>query len=122
MITKFAKRLLKGLAPAIYGDGRQTRDFISVGDVVDTIILSIKSMEDFKNKVTAFPALFNVGTGTPTSINQLAQKMIEIFELNLQPVYEKAREASFDIMHSYDDNTMAKQNLKFVAKKGIEID
>jgi len=120
VITRFAKRLSIGQPPVIYGDGMQTRDFISVDDVVDAIILSTRSMEDVENKLTALPSVFNVGTGTPTSINQLAQKMIEIFELNLQPVYEKAGKASFDIMHSYADITMAKQNLNFVPKKGIE--
>lgn len=119
VITKFAKRLLEGLAPAIYGDGMQTRDFISVDDVVDAILLSIKAMEDVENKVLT-TSVFNVGTGTPTSINQLAQKMIEIFDLDLKPLYEEAKEDKKGIMHSYADTTLARQNLHFVAKKGIE--
>ena len=46
VITRFAERLSKGLPPIIHGDGRQTRDFISVDDVVDGIMLSIRAMED----------------------------------------------------------------------------
>ena len=40
VITKFIERLSNGLAPIIYGNGHQTRDFISVNDVVDAIILA----------------------------------------------------------------------------------
>ena len=59
-------------------DGMQTRDFISVEDVADAIILSTKSMEDVGNKnLMALPTVFNVGTGIPTSINQLGKKMID---------------------------------------------
>jgi UDP-glucose 4-epimerase len=120
VITRFAKRLSIGHPPIIYGDGMQTRDFISVDDVIDAIILSTSSMEDVENKVTTSPSVFNVGTGTPTSISQLAQKMIEIFGLDLEPVYEHGKEGERGILHSYADITMAKKNLHFVAKKSIE--
>jgi UDP-glucose 4-epimerase len=120
VITKIAKRLSIGQPPVIYGDGMQTRDFISVDDVVDAIILSTRAMEDVENKVTALPSVFNVGTGTPTSISQLVEKMIEIFGLDLQPVYEDGRKEERGILHSYADITLAKKHLQFVAKKGIE--
>ena len=120
VITRFAKRLSIGEPPTIYGDGTQTRDFISVDDVVDAILLSVRSMEDVENKGLTLSSIFNVGTGTPTSINQLAHKMIAIFELDLQPIYEDAKEGDGGIMHSYADTTMAKENLHFVAKKRIE--
>jgi UDP-glucose 4-epimerase len=120
VITKFTKRLSSGRPPIISGDGMQTRDFISVDDVVDAIILSTRTMEDVENKVTALPSIFNIGTGTPTSISQLAQKMIEIFRLDLQPIYEDGKEGEGAILHSYADITMAKKILHFVAKKPIE--
>jgi UDP-glucose 4-epimerase len=120
VITRFAKRLSIGQPPLIHGDGMQTRDFISVDDVVDSIILSTRAMEGVANKVTALPSIFNVGTGTPTSISQLAQKMIEIFGLDLHPVYEDGRKEERGILHSYADITLAKKHLHFVAKKGME--
>jgi UDP-glucose 4-epimerase len=120
VITRFAKRLSSGQPPAIYGNGMQTRDFISVDDVVDAILLSIRSMEVVDNKESTLSSVFNVGTGTPTSVTQLAQKMIAIFGLNLQPIYENGEEGESGILHSFADMTKAREILHFVPKKGIE--
>jgi UDP-glucose 4-epimerase len=121
VITRFAKRLSNGQPPLIYGDGSQTRDFISVDDVVDALILSTRTLEYDKDEETACPFIFNIGTGIPTSINEIAKKMIEIFGLDLKPVYESGKKADAEIVHSYADITRAKENLRFVAKKKIEI-
>ena len=42
VITRFSERLFRGLPPIIYGDGKQTRDFVSVNDVVNAILLAVK--------------------------------------------------------------------------------
>jgi len=120
VITKFAKRLSIGQPPIINGDGMQTRDFISVEDAADAIIASTTLMEGVENKSTTLAPVFNVGTGKPTSINELVQKMIEIFGLDLQPIYKEKKEAEKEILISYADITMAKKTLNFVAKKSIE--
>jgi len=122
VISKFATRLSKGLSPVIYGDGNHTRDFISVDDVADAILLSIKAMEDKNNnncKVSS-SSVFNVGTGTATSIKELAQKMISISGLNLDPIYEKGEDDSGVILHSYANMMKAKNILHFVARKDFE--
>jgi UDP-glucose 4-epimerase len=120
VITRFAARLSKGISPVIYGDGLQTRDFISVDDVVEGILLSIRAMEEVKNNNSSSPLVFNIGTGTPTSINQLAQKMIGLFGLELQPIYKEGKADTRIIRHSCADITKSKELLHFVAKKGIE--
>jgi len=123
VISKFAIRLSKGLPPIIYGDGNHTRDFISVDDVADAILLSIKAMEEPKNNhnynLSSSP-VFNIGTGTATSIKELAQKMISISGLKLAPIYEKGNRDSRVILHSYANMTKAKNALHFVAKKSFE--
>jgi len=98
----------------------QTRDFISVEDVADAIISSTTTMKDVGDKSTTLAPVFNVGTGKPTSINELVQKMIEIFGLDLQPIYKEKMEAEKEILISYADVTRAKKTLNFVAKKSIE--
>jgi UDP-glucose 4-epimerase len=113
VITKFAMRLSKGLAPIIYGDGKQTRDFIFVEDVVDAIILSAQY-----DKTIDSSAVFNIGRGVPVRINDLAQRMIRIFGLDLKPIYRQANKG--DIKDSYADMTKSKRILKFTAHKDFD--
>jgi UDP-glucose 4-epimerase len=123
VITKFAARLSKGLPPIIYGDGFHTRDFISVEDVVRAIILSIKLNEKGLlpgNNHLNLPGIFNTGTGIPTSMNELAKKMIKISGADLVPLYDRGKVQSKVILHSYADMTKAKKTLRFVAKKNLE--
>jgi UDP-glucose 4-epimerase len=120
VISRFAARLSKGLPPIIHGDGKYTRDFISVDDVVDGILLCIRAMESKNNGNFNYPPVFNMGGGSATSINELAQKMIAISELELEPIFEKINRDSGIIMHSCADMTKAKRNLHFVARKELE--
>ena len=97
-------------------------NFISVHDVADAILLSIKVMEDKNNHNSnlSSSSVFNIGTGTPTSIKELAQKMTSISGLKLAPIYEKGDDDSGVILHSYANMTKAKNVLHFVARKDIE--
>jgi UDP-glucose 4-epimerase len=99
VICKFIDRVRNGKPPVIEGDGTQTRDFISVHDVVKFILLAIK-------KPRAIGEVYNVGTGKPTAINALAAEIIEIAGKKLKPVYTRAREG--DIKQSYADIRKAK--------------
>jgi UDP-glucose 4-epimerase len=123
VITRFAKRLSKGLPPEIHGDGKNTRDFISVDDVTEAILLSVRAMEEpksnYNNNLNLSP-IFNVGTGMPTSIKDLAKKMIAISGLKVDPIHKKASQDSGVILHSYADMTKAKSVLQFVARKDLE--
>jgi UDP-glucose 4-epimerase len=121
VITKFAKRLSIGQPPVINGVGKQTRDFISVEDVADAFISSATLMKKDEDKLMDVTPVFNVGTGIPTSINELVQKMIKVFGLDLQPIYKERKEDAGEIKFSYADITRAKEHLDFVAKKRIEI-
>ena len=123
VITKFAKRLSNGLPPIIHGNGNFTRDFISVDDVIDSVMLSIRIMEESKNNHNynsdSLP-VFNIGTGTATSINELASIIIAVSGLDLNPVYMGGSQDSGVILESYADITKAKRDLHFVAKKNLE--
>lgn len=111
VITKFAERLYNRLPPMIYGDGKNTRDFISVNDAVNAILLALKT-----HKMKA--GVFNVGTGVPVSITDLAKKMIKIRNLDLEPIYCEAKEG--DIKYSYADMTKSKRVLRFNATEKFE--
>ncbi|HLP79798.1 MAG TPA: SDR family NAD(P)-dependent oxidoreductase, partial [Acidobacteriota bacterium] len=68
----------------IYGDGEQTRDFIHIDDIVNAYIKSIQS--DVKG-------IFNVGTGTTCTINQLATLIIAATQSKSKVIKKKARDA-----------------------------
>jgi UDP-glucose 4-epimerase len=117
VISKFSKRLESGLAPIIYGDGKQVRDFISVNDVINAIILASSNKEGGE---------FNVGTGRPVTIDELARKMIKIHELHLEPVYGPVDEVKNtihegqEIRKSYADTRKSANLLKFTARNNID--
>jgi UDP-glucose 4-epimerase len=110
VITKFADRLSKGLPPIIYGDGMQTRDFVSVNDIVEIAILAMQSNTS---------GAFNVGTGIAITITELAQLMIGIFGLNLETQYQKAIPG--DIIHSCADIKRS-TNMGFVARRALKLE
>lgn len=122
VVTRFATRLSKGLPPIIHGDGKNTRDFISVDDVAEAIILSIRAMDEHKNRYKSNlrqVPVFNIGTGRATSIKELAEKMIAISGIKLDPIYEKGYQDRV-ILHSYANMAKAENILGFVAKKDFE--
>lgn len=97
VIPIFIDKLLKNERPTIYGDGEQTRDFVSVERVVEANELAAKSKET---------GVFNIGLGKSTSINQLYELVKESVKKDIEPVYEPAR--SGEIKHSVADVSKAK--------------
>jgi UDP-glucose 4-epimerase len=82
VIAIFCGRLRAGERPTVFGDGRQTRDYIYVGDVVSAAIAAASS--------TATGAI-NVGTGVETDVLMLAQKLGELEGVAFQPEVAPAR-------------------------------
>jgi UDP-glucose 4-epimerase len=111
VITKFAERLSKGLPPVIFGDGTQSRDFVSIRDVVDALILATWSPEVY--------GTFNIGTGRAVTLNQLAASMIEAFGVKLEAIHTEHRVG--DVIHSCADMSIANKHLKFKAKEKLEL-
>ena len=66
VIAMFCGRLQAGKRPTVYGDGRQTRDYIYVGDVVEAAIAA-------GNSEATGP--INVGTGIETDVLELAERL-----------------------------------------------
>jgi len=100
VISIFINRALAGEPLVIFGDGRQTRDFIYVKDVVKANLLVAESRR-------ANGRVFNVATGKQTSILELAMKIIEITGTTSSIVFDKPRPG--DIRHSLADITEIKR-------------
>ncbi|AFY41466.1 NAD-dependent epimerase/dehydratase family protein [Nostoc sp. PCC 7107] len=80
VIMKILDRLDKGLPPVVYGDGSQAYDFIYVGDCARANVCAMKS--------TATDAFYNVGTGVKTTIQELAELILEVTGSDLKIQYE----------------------------------
>jgi len=78
VVAIFSTRLLAGEPLTIYGDGEQTRDYVSVHDVVSANLL-ITDLE-LPRAERLDDRGFNIGTGRETSVNHLAQTLIGIAE------------------------------------------
>jgi UDP-glucose 4-epimerase len=118
VITKFMERLSNRLPPIIYGKGNQTRDFVHVSDIVQAIILVAEGMPNLSDS-TDNVTTFNIGTGKPTSVLELANMLIDIYGLGgkLQPIFSDP--IAGDIIHSYADLRKSKDLLKFSAKEDL---
>jgi len=112
VISIFINRLLKSEAPIICGDGKQTRDFINVKDVVKANMLAL-------SKQKAAGEVFNISTGEATTLNKLAETIQKIMDkTDLKPVHAEPRPG--DIKHSYGDINKAKRNLEYTPKVQLE--
>jgi len=115
VITIFVNQLLQNQQPTIHGDGKQTRDFVYVEDVVNANMLALTKRE-------AKCQVFNIATGEATTINQLVENLREITnKKHLKPVHKAPRTG--DIRHSYASVEKARKILgykpKFSLKEGV---
>jgi UDP-glucose 4-epimerase len=104
VMTKFIRSITQGKPPIIYGDGKQTRDFVHVRDVVQALLLSVDNDE-------AIGEVFNIGSGKSVTIGQLCQTILRKLAAESQPIYREQRRG--DIRHSYANISKAERILGF---------
>tara|TARA_Y100001936_G_scaffold252272_1_gene311261 strand:+ start:43 stop:942 length:900 start_codon:yes stop_codon:yes gene_type:complete len=110
VITKFLDRIKDKKPPIVFGTGSQIRDFIHVEDIANANYLAMNS--DVSNLHV------NVGTGNSISILELAKIMIDISNLDLEPIMEKALEG--DIEKSQSNNTLARKSFGWEPERKLE--
>lgn len=113
VIPKFIKRALTDKQIEICGDGKQTRDFIFVDDVVAANIKALKL-----KKAEKTPIIFNIGSGKSTSVNNLVKKIGLVLGKKLNVNHVAARKG--EIRYSQADITLAKKYLNFTPKIPLE--
>ena len=104
----FALELAAGNAPVIYEDGRQTRDFIHVSDVNQANLLALTNSE-------ADGQVFNVGTGRPTTIAELAHTLSMRLGRKI-PLEPSGKYRIGDVRHCFADISKAQQFLGFAPR------
>ena len=100
VISKFIGRVRENLSPVIFGDGSNTRDFVSAHDVVNMIML-------LANGKGENGEVYNVGTGSVTRIDELAQIVLDIFGKDMSIGFRDS--VPGDIKESYADISKAKK-------------
>lgn len=110
VISTFFDQAKAGEALTIQGDGTQTRDFIHCSDVVRANIRAAKTSHTGE--------AFNIGTGSQTSINELAETVCEVLETPAETTTVPARKG--DIQESCADTQKARQKLGFDAAVTLE--
>jgi UDP-glucose 4-epimerase len=99
VVAIFSGKMLNNEETNIFGDGEQLRDYVYVGDVVKANILCLESGDN---------EIFNIGTGTSTSVNRLFSEMKELTGYSKQSVYRPPRAGEL-IRSSLDVGKAAKK-------------
>jgi dTDP-L-rhamnose 4-epimerase len=108
----FSSRLLNDRPPLVFEDGKQTRDFIDVRDIVRCCLLALT--QDGADGQT-----LNVGTGVPTSIVEVAQTIARGLGKEIEPELVGKYRAG-DIRHCFADTELAQELLGFAAEIPFE--
>lgn len=111
VITKFMRNALTHKPVVIYGDGKQTRDFIFVEDVVKATILALE-------KENSAGEILNICTGKPTSINELAEEIRAVTNTDLNIKYKSPRRG--DVRANYGDPEKTKKIIGFEAGTSLK--
>lgn len=111
VIPNFITRLLSDMAPIIYGDGEQSRDFTYVANVVEANLQAAHT-PDISGQV------LNLGNGVRTSVNDLARTLMALTKKDIEPVYEEERPG--DVRHSFADISKAEDLLGYTPRVSLE--
>jgi dTDP-L-rhamnose 4-epimerase len=112
ILSIFSTQIKNGNEINIFEDGKETRDFVYIDDVVDATILGIEKNE-------ANNEVFNVGTGIATDVISVANDLIKNYGVDV-PVVVSGNYRLGDIRHNYADLNKIKNILGFEPKFSFE--
>jgi UDP-glucose 4-epimerase len=107
VVAIFFNCFLSGSTPKIYGDGRQTRDYVYAGDVARATVAAIG----------ADGAVYNVGTGRETSVLELYELCRQVAGVDVQPEHAPARTG--ELQRSVVDVSLAERELGWRPKTAL---
>jgi len=116
VVAHFFKEIIKGNDLVVYGDGTQTRDFVFVEDLCKGIMQALEIGK---------PDVYQLGSGKPTSINQLIDLIKEVIQdkYSFDVIYKQPRQG--EITHTWTDIAKARRYLDYEVTmelaKGLEL-
>jgi dTDP-L-rhamnose 4-epimerase len=108
ILSIFSTRLLNGNDIDIYEDGKESRDFVFIDDVVSATILALEKTE-------ANNQIFNVGSGVATSVSEVANLLKSLYNSDVE-ISVSGKYRLGDIRHNYADLSKIKNALGFIPK------
>lgn len=107
VVAIFCGHLIENRRPTVFGDGRQTRDWVDVSDVVRANLLAAEN---------AFSGPINIGHGKETSVLELLQALSEVSPVGRSPDPQFAPERAGEVRRSCLDVTRAQRELGWEAE------
>ncbi|NWF61063.1 MAG: NAD-dependent epimerase/dehydratase family protein [Fischerella sp.] len=111
VLIRWMDRIAAGQPPLIFGDGKQTMDFVYIEDIARANILAAKA--DVTDEV------FNIATGVESSLNDLAHSLAKVMGSDLKPEYGPERKVNA-VQRRLADVSKAKKLLGFEAQVSLE--
>jgi UDP-glucose 4-epimerase len=111
VLIRWMERIAAGTPPLILGDGAQTMDFVYIEDVARSNILALQAEQT--------DDVFNIASGTETSLNDLAVTLLKVMGSDLEPEYGPERTVN-PVSRRLADTTKAEQLLKFKSQIDLE--
>lgn len=108
VIAIFSGRLLSGRQPTINGDGKQTRDYVFVGDIVEANTIVLKDNHH---------GLYNIGTGKETDVNTIFKKLRTLIAPTIQAIHGPVKIG--EQRRSSLDTSKAKRELGWQAQTSL---
>ena len=109
VMSIFTGKLMNNETPTIYGDGKQTRDYLYVLDVVDALIKSAETDDNL---------FLNIGTGVETSVNELVSILSQKISWDGEPEYAPKREG--ELLRSVLNNERAMSQIGWEPKYTLD--
>ena len=111
VIAAFAARMLRGRPPVIFGDGRQSRDFVFVDDIIKANLLAAEVS-------AAHGEVVNIGTGRATDLKTMAAAFNRVLGTDFEPIHDAPRPG--DVKHSLADISAARALLGYEPEVAFE--
>jgi UDP-glucose 4-epimerase len=111
VLVRWMERIAAGEPPLILGDGRQTMDFVYIGDVARANVLAAQA--DVTDSV------YNVACGVETSLLELAEMLLRVMDSDLSVQHGPERAVN-KVSRRLADTTLARRDLGFSAEVDLE--
>jgi UDP-glucose 4-epimerase len=109
VVAIFCAQVLAGERPTIYGDGRQTRDYVYIGDAVAAFLAAADRGR---------PGIWNIGSGTEVSVLHLALVISKVAGRPVDPLFAAARPG--ELLRSALASDRARRDLGWAATTSLQ--